>query len=1578
MGDVTYCSVCLATDVKMFEMSPTALRIYEELVAIQNTISIKQMYACYECAYLLHKYAEFKTKCHKAYGILQSFTEVTVDNLKSIDRKQSKLESKLTTVACVAAHSYLPDKNNKLHSPDKMFIIEKVKSESFVDSSEGQEIEYDIYISEEMQSSNNETGIIEDTLNNDDHRQVSRDNMKTEFIQDYTQQNALKNHFQSGNMLEVNSLENEYTKKDDAAKIISDDVKMELDVESIHDHDNPNDVLSEDKVDFDSDTDDSNAFSDGKVDFDSDSDELNEILARYPLPNCSYIRSESKKRKIKSPAHNKVTRKRKSEIKKDLENIKVKSVSYINKKQLTKILPQRNKTKSVKVFNRDKRDRRFTFDPNSFKDYATIITLTPEDARKEVLLRKESTNYKQSKYKCELCYRGFLTPATYENHMNKHTLEHGSHECEFCQMRFSKRCLAKHLLACHSRKFLCEICPYICYSPIQAKNHMNSHKGKTYPCNECGEKFKLPHSLLSHTHLKHSLEHVCDICGSTFGSKHGLLGHKKRSHARVVNEHQGPRCEECDVHFATEMAWKRHLVLCSKHSVSNGCSICGDTFPDAASRRAHMKVHGPQSTSVYNLQRNQHDMDLDNICKYCEVQLSNSREYKQHMTTEHPQSDIAQAIMKIKQKYVCEKCGKTFRQLCFLQLHQHKHTGEKPFSCTECDKKFSSLKAVKAHESVHTKIFPYKCHICDKAFGDKAIMTKHVKYHLEKRSFKCWGCDKAFLFKYEMNNHAQYVHKKVPWPKRDRSKRGSDLKGINEKLSKWIIKGEKWCKMGDVTYCSVCLATDVKMFEMSPTALRIYEELVSIQDTISIKQMYACYECAYLLHKYAEFKTKCNKAYSILQSFTEVTVDNLQSIDREQNKLKSKLTTVRCVAAHSYLPDKNNKLHSPDKIFSIGKVKSESFVDSSERQEIEEEIYIREKLQPCNNETGIIGDTLNEDDHREFSSDNMKIEFIQDNTQHNELENHFQSVNMLEVNGPDYDRKKDIAAKIFSHNVKIELEVESIHNHDIPNDVLSEDKLDCSNDSDDSNALSDDKLDFDSDSDELNEILVRYPISNCGNTSAKSKKRKIKSPDNTARNKVTKKRKGAIKKESENIKVISVSDINKKQLSKKVPQRNKTKSVKVLKRDKKDRRFSFDPTIFKDYATIILLTPEDARRDVLLRKESANYKQSLYKCELCYRGFITQATYETHMNKHSLEYGSYECEICQFRFSGKKYLGQHRLACHTRKFLCKICPYICYSPIQAKNHMDSHKGKKYPCKECAEVFKLPNSLLTHTRLKHSVELVCDICGSTFGSKHGLQVHKKKVHKKVVNEHQGPRCEECDVHFATEMAWKRHLVLCSKHSVSNGCSICGDTFPVAASLKAHVKVHGPQASSIFYQQSKQRKMERKTQPINCKHCEVQLSNNKEYKQHMTTEHPQTDIAQAIIKVQQKKCVCEICGMMFTHPCFLQAHQRKHTGEKPYSCTECDKKFSSPMAAKAHESVHTKIFPYKCHICDKAYGDKGRLTKHIKYHLDKRSYKCWGCDKTFLFKYEMNNHAQYVHEKVPWPKRDRAKRGSDLKD
>lgn len=56
-----------------------------------------------------------------------------------------------------------------------------------------------------------------------------------------------------------------------------------------------------------------------------------------------------------------------------------------------------------------------------FDDYATVTFLTPDDAKKELLSRKDSSNYKRSPFKCDFCYKGYEAKAAFENHMKKHS-----------------------------------------------------------------------------------------------------------------------------------------------------------------------------------------------------------------------------------------------------------------------------------------------------------------------------------------------------------------------------------------------------------------------------------------------------------------------------------------------------------------------------------------------------------------------------------------------------------------------------------------------------------------------------------------------------------------------------------------------------------------------------------------------------------------------------------------------------------------------------------------------------------------------------------------------------------------------------------------------------------------------------------------------------------------------------------------------------------------------------------------------------------------------------------------------------
>lgn len=51
-------------------------------------------------------------------------------------------------------------------------------------------------------------------------------------------------------------------------------------------------------------------------------------------------------------------------------------------------------------------------------------------------------------------------------------------------------------------------------------------------------------------------------------------------------------------------------------------------------------------------------------------------------------------------------------------------------------------------------------------------------------------------------------------------------------------------------------------------------------------------------------------------------------------------------------------------------------------------------------------------------------------------------------------------------------------------------------------------------------------------------------------------------------------------------------------------------------------------------------------------------------------------------------------------------------------------------------------------------------------------------------------------------------------------------------------------------------------------------------------------------------CRFCGKTFAQASYIKAHERLHTGEKPYVCSVCNKAFSDASNWKKHERMHTR--------------------------------------------------------------------------
>ncbi|XP_053388169.1 DNA-binding protein Ikaros-like [Mercenaria mercenaria] len=51
-------------------------------------------------------------------------------------------------------------------------------------------------------------------------------------------------------------------------------------------------------------------------------------------------------------------------------------------------------------------------------------------------------------------------------------------------------------------------------------------------------------------------------------------------------------------------------------------------------------------------------------------------------------------------------------------------------------------------------------------------------------------------------------------------------------------------------------------------------------------------------------------------------------------------------------------------------------------------------------------------------------------------------------------------------------------------------------------------------------------------------------------------------------------------------------------------------------------------------------------------------------------------------------------------------------------------------------------------------------------------------------------------------------------------------------------------------------------------------------------------------------CRFCGKTFAQASYIKAHERLHTGEKPYVCSVCNKAFSDASNWKKHERMHSR--------------------------------------------------------------------------
>nr|XP_015194101.1 PREDICTED: zinc finger protein 408-like [Lepisosteus oculatus] len=284
----------------------------------------------------------------------------------------------------------------------------------------------------------------------------------------------------------------------------------------------------------------------------------------------------------------------------------------------------------------------------------------------------------------------------------------------------------------------------------------------------------------------------------------------------------------------------------------------------------------------------------------------------------------------------------------------------------------------------------------------------------------------------------------------------------------------------------------------------------------------------------------------------------------------------------------------------------------------------------------------------------------------------------------------------------------------------------------------------------------------------------------------------------------------------------------------------------------------------------------------------------------------YKCDECEKCFFQLCHLKKHKFTHRDYKpYLCNECGKSYSSQESFRAHVLQHKGERpFKCQHCDKTYGLKRDLKEHEVL-HTGErpFSCDICGKSFARRPSLRIHKEIHRMKELNVKvsKACKCTVCDKELANSGSLKNHMRL---HTGERPypCSHCGKTFRQRGNLLGHLRIHTGE------------------KPYKCEYCEQRFSQIPELRRHLISHTGEVYL-------------CPVCGKALRDPHTLRAHERLHSGDRPYKCDQCGKAYTLATKLRRHQKSHLEEKPYKCQTCGAGYTLMQSLVRHQLSHKRK---------------------------------------------